>query len=234
MRYLDPCAHPVWKAELAAGRAEPDFSAAIGGALGRVHSRTANDPKIAARFDTAHLFNALRIEPYFLATAKTHPNLAARIETLATATLTSKIALVHGDMSPKNILVGPIGPVILDAECAWYGDPAFDLAFLATHLLLKMLWRPHFANRYAATLDALRFAYARNIDWEPTAQLHRRAAALLPLLLLARVDGKSPAEYLTLETDRAFVRAIASPLIQTPPATVDEVMHVWMEGLQRR
>ena len=48
-------------------------------------------------------------------------------------------ALVHGDVSPKNILVGPAGPVFLDAECAWYGDPAFDLAFCLNHLLLKCL-----------------------------------------------------------------------------------------------
>ena len=34
------------------------------------------------------------------------------------------------------------GPVFLDAECAWFGDPAFDLAFCLNHLLLKTLWVP--------------------------------------------------------------------------------------------
>ncbi len=59
---------------------------------------------------------------------------------LSAGTLAAKIALVHGDVSPKKVPAGPRGPVFLDAECAWYGDPAFDLAFCLNHLLLKCLW----------------------------------------------------------------------------------------------
>jgi 5-methylthioribose kinase len=234
MQYLEPLAHPVWKAHLAAGRIDPAFAAKVGDALGRIHAKTAHDADIAARFDTARLFNALRIEPYLLTTAKAHADLAAPLEALAAETLAAKIALVHGDVSPKNILVGPHGPVILDAECAWCGDPAFDVAFVATHLLLKTLWRPAFCPRYMASLDALLIAYVKHVDWEPKAALDRRTAALLPALLLARVDGKSPVEYLTDEEDRAFVRALARPLIKSPVGAVSEVLRLWTEGLQLR
>ena len=140
---------------------------------------------------------------------------------------------MHGDISPKNILVGPLGPVFLDAECAWFGDPAFDLAFVATHLLLKPLWRPEHAERYAASLESLTSAYLGQVDWESWAWLLARAAALLPALLLARVDGKSPVEYLDPE-GRDFVRAMAPPMIVSAPATISEVAINWTKGLHAR
>ena len=97
----------------------------------------------------------IRLEPYLIATARAHPDCAARLEELARVTAATKLALVHGDVSPKNILCGPRGPVFLDAECAWYGDPAFDLAFCLNHMLLKCLWRPQWSARYLACFDAL-------------------------------------------------------------------------------
>ena len=80
--------------------------------------------------------------PYLLATARAHPDRAAALESLAETTARTKFTVVHGDVSPKNILIGPRGPVFIDAECAWFGDPAFDLAFCLNHLLLKCLWVP--------------------------------------------------------------------------------------------
>ena len=114
-------------------------------------------------------------------------------------TQANKRALVHGDVSPKNILRGPDGPVFLDAECAWWGDPAFDLAFCLNHLLLKCLWTPSAAAGFLACFDALGAAYLARVAWEPPHALEARAARLLPGLFLARVDGKSPVEYITTE-----------------------------------
>jgi Ser/Thr protein kinase RdoA (MazF antagonist) len=97
-------------------------------------------------FATDAIFHAIRLEPYLLATARAHPDRAAALEKLAKTTARTKLTLVHGDVSPKNILIGPQGPVFIDAECAWFGDPAFDLAFCLNHLLLKCLWVPSAAN----------------------------------------------------------------------------------------
>jgi aminoglycoside phosphotransferase (APT) family kinase protein len=110
--------------------------------------------------------------------------------------------LVHGDFSPKNLLIGPAGPVILDAECAWYGDPAFDLAFVLNHLLLKGVWRPQWRARYVTAFAALADAYLGHVRWEPRDAVEARTAALLPGLMLARIDGKSPVEYLTTEREK--------------------------------
>src|SRR5690606_24626353 len=120
-------------------------------------------------------------------------------------TASTRLALVHGDVSPKNILIGPNGPVFLDAECAWYGDPAFDLAFCLNHLLLKCLWTPRAATDFLASFEALAAAYRSGVVWEPPEALERRTARLLPGLLLGRIDGKSPVEYLTADRDKEVV-----------------------------
>jgi hypothetical protein len=137
--------------------------------------------------------------------------------------------LVHGDVSPKNILVGPDGPVLLDAECAWYGDPAFDLAFCLNHLLLKCLWTPAAAAGFLACFDALTKAYMAGVVWERRADLEERAAGLLPGLFLARVDGKSPVEYLTAEADKERVRRVAGRFLAEPSATLMPIRNAWAE-----
>ena len=178
------------------------FAADVARRLARIHAATAADPAVAGEFPTDAIFHAIRLEPYLLATARAHPDLAAPLERLAAVTAATKRALVHGDVSPKNILVGPRGPVFLDAECAWWGDPAFDLAFCLNHLLLKCLWTPPARAGFLACFDALAAAYLAGVDWEPPAALEARAARLLPGLFLARVDGKSPVEYLTTRRTR--------------------------------
>ena len=160
-----------------------------------------------------------------------HPDLAAQLYELVATTRANKCALVHGDVSPKNILVGRDGPVLLDAECAWWGDPAFDLAFCLNHLLLKCLWTPSARARFLACFDALVAAYRAGTTWEPGDALEARAARLLPGLFLARVDGKSPVEYITAETDRNHVRRVARRLLTDPVDHLSAVRSAWTEEL---
>ncbi len=218
---------PLWKAELAAGRADAGFARAVGGRLARIHAATAGDPLVAAEFATDASFRAIRLEPYLLATARAHPALAAPLEALATRTAATRIALVHGDVSPKNILVGRAGPVLLDAECAWYGDPAFDLAFCLNHMLLKCLWVPAASDAFLQCFDSLSHEYLKNCSWEPPSSLEQRAASLLPGLLLARVDGKSPVEYVTEDSQKERVRRVAGALLEAPPARLAQVRDAW-------
>ncbi len=227
MEYLAPERHPLWKTQLLAGCVEPDFAAAVGRDLAVIHSRSAADPGVRAAFANDDTFEAIRIEPYLRATGRAHPELAARFDALARTTLQTKRALVHGDVSPKNILHGPLGPVFLDAECAWFGDPAFDLAFCLNHLLLKGACEGADRTRYGAAFAALTQAYLARVGWESADGLEARAAALLPALFLARVDGKSPVEYLTRESEREAVRRCAAPLIADPPRQLMDVARAW-------
>jgi len=232
MEFLSPESYPLWKVELRHGHADPAFAAQLGRLLALIHRTTAHDPAIAAAFPTDAIFHSLRLEPYLEATAVRHPDLAPALQRLVKTTAASKHALVHGDVSPKNILVGPDGPVLLDAECAWYGDPAFDLAFCLNHLLLKCLWTPAGATDFLCCFDALREAYLEGVAWESADSLEARAAALLPALFLARVDGKSPVEYLTV-ADQERVRRVARPLIEASPHRMETIRQIWSKELER-
>ncbi|WP_420565962.1 phosphotransferase family protein [Thalassobaculum sp.] len=227
MAWLDPSNHRLWKADLAAGIADPAVAHAVGDRLGRIHAATAARPELAERFPTDSIFHAIRLEPYLEAAGRTRPEVAAELTALVARTAATKRCLVHGDVSPKNIQVGPAGPLFLDAECAWWGDPAFDLAFCLNHLLLKCLWVPGKAAGFLRCFERMIAAYFAQVDWEDAAALETRVASLLPGLFLARVDGKSPVEYLTEETDKALVRETAIGWLKTPPATLDALRADW-------
>src|SRR5262249_24054039 len=140
MDYLPSQEYRLWKQLLRDGQVDPEFSGRVGAVLAQIHGFSAARPQLAEQFATDAIFFDIRLEPYLLATATRHANLAPALERLVEVTRSQRVALVHGDVSPKNILVGAQGPVLLDAECAWWGDPAFDLAFCLNHLLLKCLW----------------------------------------------------------------------------------------------
>lgn len=237
MDYLEPAAHPLWKAELRDGRTDPDFAAAVAAQLAAIHAATAADPAMAEAFPTDEIFHAIRLEPYLIATGRAHPDLAAPLERLVERTAATKRALVHGDVSPKNILLGPPRPpgrpVFLDAECAWWGDPAFDVAFCLNHFLLKCLWTPDATAGFLDSFDRFAATYLAAVDWEDPAGLEGRAASLLPGLFLARIDGKSPVEYVTRDAERDRVRRVARPLVADPPARLAAVRAAWAQELSQ-
>ena len=227
MTFLDPADHPVWKEAMAAGHVDPAFAGEVGRDLARIHAETAGRPAVIAAFPPDDCFFALRISPFLLFTAQRHPDIAPRLEALAADLGARRIALVHGDVSPKNILMGPQGPVFLDAECVTYGDPAFDLAFCLSHLLLKTVWLASHRRAVMESFDRLRTAYAAGVDWEPIDDLDRRAAALVSALLLARVDGKSPAPYLVEAVDKTLIRGQAKALLAEPDLDLERLAQHW-------
>jgi aminoglycoside phosphotransferase (APT) family kinase protein len=234
MEYLAPDLHPGWKSELRNGNIQTKTAAAVARSIAAIHAGTARRADLAQRFANDHIFHPIRLEPYLLATALRHPDCAARLRELAETTAHTKLALVHGDLSPKNILVAARGPILLDAECAWYGDPAFDLAFCLNHMLLKCLWRPQWRGQYLACYDALASTYLARVTWEPRAAIEARVAHLLPGLFLGRVDGKSPAEYLTDESDKERVRRVARRFLLEPTDGLENLRDAWNIELNRR
>ena len=148
------------------------------------------------------------------------------LEAIAERTLATRLALIHGDISPKNILHGPRGPVFLDAECAWWGDPAFDLAFCLTHLLLKGVLREDRRAACLACFAALAETYLDGVTWELRGAVERRAADLVQAFLLARVDGRSPVEYLD-EGQRDRVRRTARAMLLGRIETLADIAGRW-------
>ena len=225
MDWLDPQHYPVWKTALLSGDADAGIAADVGQRLACIHAASADRPDLARAFATDESFHALRLDPYLLECARRHAAVAPVLRALAERTASTRRVLVHGDVSPKNILVGPRGPVFVDAECAWFGDPAFDLAFCLNHLLLKCVHRPARALAFLAAYRALAQTYLTGVTWESAAALEARTAELLDGLLLARVDGKSPVEYLRTDVQRACVRGFALARLNAQAAGRGDAAH---------
>lgn len=232
MDYLDPARYPNWKSQLRDGLLSEQTAIAVGERLAAIHAATAGRPEIAAGFDNGDTFYAIRLEPYLVATGRVHTDLAPQLEALASVTLAAKRALVHGDVSPKNILVGSDGPMFIDSECAWYGEPAFDLAFCLNHLLLKCLWRPQHARGYLHLFDRLSETYLAGVTWQPPAEMDALTAALLPALLLGRIDGKSKIEYVTDEREKVLVRNFARKVVATRTDRLAIIREAWAQELR--
>lgn len=227
MEYLPPQHYSVWKSQLRSGLVEQRTIMALADTLCKIHRETAADDSIAKQFDNDELFYSLRLEPYFHATADIHRDLIDELSALSAMFVSNKRVLVHGDISPKNILVGSQGPIIIDAECACYGDPAFDLAFCLNHLLLKCLWAPTALADLVIGFDLLAKQYLSAVNWESAAELESRAAKMLPGLMLARIDGKSPVEYITDDSDRNKVRDFSRKYLLEPVEELTRLSHNW-------
>lgn len=227
MEYIDGSDVCLWKSDLLIGVQNKGVSCAVATTIGRIHAASTESGFDRTVFDTAADFESLRIDPYLRHTAGRHPDIAPRLLALADHLAQSKLALVHGDVSPKNILIRSGQPILLDAECASMGDPAFDVAFCLNHLLLKYIHLPDSRTNLLAATQQFWDAYAQHISWEDNNQMEARVTELLPALMLARIDGKSPVEYLS-EASRTHVRAIARPLIDTPVKNI----RAFLEAMQ--
>jgi aminoglycoside phosphotransferase (APT) family kinase protein len=228
MEYLG-AAWQNWKETMLNGRCDLRIAQAAGSLLGRIHAHSAHDPEARERFQTLANFEQLRIEPYLLATARRHPRLKGAFEAEASRLRAERSVLAHGDFSPKNILICPERVVVVDCEVAWYGDAAFDVAFLLSHLFLKSAARPA-AGPWRAMVESCWSGYhtARFANEAGSGQdvLEANVSRLLPMLMLARVDGKSPVEYLR-ESQQEHVRSFAIPRLQRESVSLSELTEEW-------
>lgn len=225
--YLDPDHNPVWKEELRQGRLNAVSAKTLGQRLAAIHSASAGKPELRSAFYNPDLIFQLRLGPYFSHTARVHADISEALNALIRLFEENTICLIHGDFSPKNILIGPSGPVILDAECANYGDPAFDAAFVLCHLMLKSVWKPQFAHAYHRAFLNFIEGYEDTTDLPDTSE---RIGRYLPGLLLARIDGKSPVEYITSEETKMLVRRFAKRILKDTRSNPNDIAAAWFTG----
>ncbi|MQA25955.1 MAG: phosphotransferase [Micromonosporaceae bacterium] len=219
-----------WKRLLLQGRCDVGVAARLGGVLAAWHS--ADVAGVDQRCVDLSAFEQLRVDPYYRTVMRRRPEHAERVGWHAEAMAGRRTALVHGDFSPKNVLVGEGGALwVIDFEVAHVGDPAFDVAFLLSHLLLKSVFRPADRDRYEVCASAFADSYlaaippSRRLDWG-------YVAGHVACLMLARVDGKSPVEYLDA-AQRGQARRIGAALLCDPPSSPRGLWEVRGSELRR-
>jgi 5-methylthioribose kinase len=221
----------TWKSMLMEGRVDPGIAARLGTILGTIHADGAKHSTLRGTLADTSLFEQLRVDPYYRTTAGRHPDLAPTIEALIADMdrPDDERTLVLGDFSPKNILVHSDGLVLLDFECAHAGDPAFDLGFFLTHLFLKQIRAIVVGGandrRYIGLMYDFWSTYLRRRDLEASAmeELIHRANRHTAACCLARVDGKSPVEYLCAE-GQALARAFALLALEVDPWSLYDIL----------
>ncbi len=229
-----PTASVDWKTHLLAGDCNPATARQAGSTLGLIVRETWGQARFRERFGDRTAFEQLRTDPYYRTIAARHPRLAAAVEAWIAASSQRSVALVHGDWSPKNLLVGPRGLVCIDFECSHWGDPSYDAAFMLNHLLLKAFHRPDLAGGY---LRLARIAFAWTVGMLPPEALGWFEAASMrhaAFLMLARIDGKSPVEYLHEDTVRDAIRQLALRLVAATPRTLYGTLDCVEEALAKR
>jgi len=209
-----PQPHENWKTMLLAGRTDYEYAHQFGTLLGRIHRGSFEQrDQLRQVFKDTSFFESLRIEPYYLYTSQQVPAAAKFFTQLVEETRALRLALVHGDYSPKNVLIRDDRVVLLDHEVIHWGDPGFDLGFAMTHFLSK---GHHFPARRRDFLKlAINFwaSYQDAVgDDSWVAQYEERAVRHMLGCLLARVAGRSPLEYLD-EAERARQRDVVLELI---------------------
>ena len=226
-----PAPHENLKTLLLKGEVRLTFAAQFGRLLGSIHANSHNNEEYSTIFSETHYFNELRLKPYYAFTAHQLPETATFLNELIGSTKKTKLSVVHGDYSPKNILVHHEKLVLLDHEVIHYGDPAFDIGFSMTHLLSKMLHlherREDFFNFCLTYWNAYRHqakVLMHLKGYELRAIQHTLAC------LLARVKGKSPLEYLD-KNEQEFQLHIVLSLLRNIPVSMDDLIHSFFTAL---
>ena len=211
-----------WKLSLLRGDVRVRTAETAATILAAQISATARQPWWQREFGDQTCFDQLRLDPYYRFTAARYPDLVEFFARSIQSSTVNACALTHGDFSPKNLLEFNGSVMVIDFEVVHYGDPSFDAAFLLNHLLLKSIHRPERKSLYAESAAAfwhtLKARLPAGFEWFEQSTIQH-----LGCLHLARVDGKSPAEYLTRE-GKQIARRVARSILLDPP---DEVLQTF-------
>lgn len=181
-----------WVDALLEGHKDASLTQALARALARVHDAADPERSPAGLRQSWPVFHALRIAPELDAAAQAHPDLADALDARVRELREAPTALVHGDARPDNVLIGTAERwALIDAQAAWRGDAAVDVADMFTALLLCAAARPERGGAFITLAETFLDAYV-DARRSGDAALIARVARLAPALFLGRVDGAAP------------------------------------------
>ena len=224
VREAAPASCDTWKSELLRGVIRPQIADAAIDSLAQVHQYTAVHREAYGRFRDQTFFDDLRLKPYILHLLGKYPELTEPAREQVRMLRESPVALIHGDYSPKNIMVDGDRIYIVDMEVACYSHPAFDLAFFMNHFFLKSIHLPDHRDDFLALVRRMMDRYLHIAAYLPPEEIEGAAVKLLGFMLLARVDGKSPAEYIVSEEEKERVRRLGMAVLRNSLRTFDAVI----------
>lgn len=229
-----PPHHTVWKQQLLDGDVQLKIAEACGRLLGTLHGRTRQDSEVAKQLDDRQFFDDLRLDPYYRHVARGNAEMQPAMEALIDSVLENRWCLVHGDFSPKNLLVYDGGLMMIDFEVGHYGDGAFDLGFFLSHLVLKAVKAAPNFQPYLQLTDVFWSAYTAVLSEKASPaeieSLIARAIQNFAGCALARIDGKSKVDYLD-ESRQNLVRGVCRTLLMNRPTTWDETTTILCEAM---
>jgi aminoglycoside phosphotransferase (APT) family kinase protein len=229
-----PQPHRNWKSMLLEGKLWLEHVDKFAKLLSIIHRLGWENKDLLQRhFADQAYFESLRLEPYYKYSAQQVPAAARFIENLLEFTRDHRDTLVHGDYSPKNILVYGEHLVLLDHEVIHFGDSAFDLGFALTHLLSKANHCRQHRSAFQEAAERFWNVYHDEMDAGPwKAALEHRVIHHTLACLLARVSGRSVLEYLN-ESERGAQREVALSLMETPPRSITELVTLFVRMIGR-
>ena len=220
-----PQPHQNWKQRLLEGHVEPQYFRQFAELLGSIHRESSKSAhEFSSLFTAKQYFESLRLEPYYQHSATVVPEAAFFLNKLVRSTLSRSDALVHGDASPKNVLIHNDRLILLDHEVLHFGDPAFDIGFSLTHFLSKALHLPEHRREFEEAVRLFWEVYCtqvRDMPW--FTDLTKRAPQHTLASLLARVCGRSPLEYLRPQ-ERLIQKRVVLELIGEQRWSLDDVI----------
>jgi 5-methylthioribose kinase len=216
----------TWKELLLARRADSQVARNAGLLLAKMINASRGDASLGSEFQDRTVFDQLRIDPYYRTTAARHPELRREFDDLIATTLEIRTSLVHGDYSPKNMLVLGENIFLIDFEVVHWGDPSFDAAFLMNHLFLKAFHLPAASGQFIALVYEFWKALFAALEPEAAAGFEVMTLRHLGGLMLARIDGKSPAEYIQDGLTKEKVRRTASRILGEKPQTLGDAVGI--------
>ena len=224
LEFLDEKKYETLKSKLLNKNIDKKIFVKISKDLFKIHKNSSNDIIKKMFTKNSKNFYDLRLDAYFNEVGRVYPFLNNKIKKIIKDYKKNSSTLVHGDFSPKNMLIYKKNIKYIDAETCNFGDPVFDVVFFSNHLLIKSIHIPNKKKQFIEAYKIFFQTYIKSIKLYHRENFMNRSIEMIPIMLLARIDGKSPVEYITKKNIKNKIRSLSFKLLSNPPTSLKNLL----------